>query len=333
MSAIINPSSGGGGGAPSGPAGGSLGGTYPNPTVLKVGVGDTVVTAAGEAMDGAANAAAQTALLAPVVGASGATDGTKGLVPVAVVADFNARRFLGANGLFGTPNPFVDGQPSWTYTASALSNGEFTANNADSVVTTSITLSKTVIGTYAQAFAGITPGSVLVLAMSTTGGLDITSHAYPITGVTDDGNGNPVFALGSILKIGNLGGWANLGSNVAFSIYTPGIGVNIYALAYAASLTPNAALYNNRGIIRITGWNGALTLNPPTNGVDGQKVEFWATAVGGSRALTFNAALIFPSLFTPTSPITILTGDKIKIGLTFDATLNQWEVDMDLSSF
>lgn len=107
----------------------------------------------------------------------------------------------------------------------------------------------------------------------------------------------------------------------------------LYNLAYAASLTPDASAYGNRSIIRVTGWNGALTLNPPSNPVDGQVLEFWLTASGADRALTFAAGLIFPDEYTPTNPVTVTSGTKRKVGMQYDATLGRWEIDKNLGDY
>lgn len=107
----------------------------------------------------------------------------------------------------------------------------------------------------------------------------------------------------------------------------------LYSLAYAASLTPDASLYVNRGIVRVTGWNGALTLNPPSNPTDGQIIEFWLTASGGTRALTFNASLVFPSDFTPTNPVNVASGKKRTVVMQYDGTLAHWEILTNLGDY
>ncbi len=226
-----------------------------------------------------------------------------------------------------------DASPRWTYTAAggAPAAGLFTTDNTAIAASVNFVLSKSVVGSFSDKFVLMPFGSSLNFSFNTASGPGVASFA--LANVTDDGSNNPHFLLGNPNVSGSGALWADVVGPVAVT-FIPSTGTSTpIDLAYAASLTPDASLYPNRAIVRITGWNGTLTLNAPMNGADGQKVEFWATAVGGSRALTLNAALIFPSLFTPTNPITIASGKKIKIGLTFDGVLNQWEVDMDLSSY
>ncbi len=107
----------------------------------------------------------------------------------------------------------------------------------------------------------------------------------------------------------------------------------LYNLAYSASLTPDASLYAHRGIVRVTGLNGALTINPPTNPVDGKIITFWMTAVSADRALTFNAAFVFPDEYSPVNPVTITSGQKRSFSIIYDATLTQWEVISNLGDY
>ena len=98
-------------------------------------------TSAGRDMVGAANAAAQTALLSNVVGDSG-SGGTKGLVPAPAAGDAAAGKFLKANGTWSTPagGGDVTGPASSTDNALArfdstsgkiIQNSEVTLGDAD----------------------------------------------------------------------------------------------------------------------------------------------------------------------------------------------------------
>ncbi len=99
------------------------------------------------------------------------------------------------------------------------------------------------------------------------------------------------------------------GTNARLSTNSGGVGVapSVYPLAFANPQTTNADIYVNEAILKVT-MTGATTLNVPTNGVEGQKLEYQFTASGGNRALTFHASLAFPSDYTPTNPVTIASG-------------------------
>lgn len=91
------------------------------------------------------------------------------------------------------------------------------------------------------------------------------------------------------------------------------------ALAYAASLTPDASAGNYR-VVTAT---GDLTLNVPTSGTDGQMLRLRFIASGGSRIVTLHASLRRPASIAST--LSIASGKRGDIGLLFEAA-DGWTV-------
>lgn len=91
--------------------------------------------------------------------------------------------------------------------------------------------------------------------------------------------------------------------------------------AYASSLTVNAAAGNYR-IVTAT---GNLTLNDPSNGVDGQNLRIRVIASGAQRVVTFAGTLKRPASIAST--LTIASGLRGDIGLTYESAYG-WTVGM-----
>lgn len=93
-------------------------------------------------------------------------------------------------------------------------------------------------------------------------------------------------------------------------------------ITYAASITPDCATSN---YFRVT-LGGALTINAPTNAVDGQKITFELIQDGtGTRLVTLNAIFNFGTSITS---FTASTGanKRDKIGVSYNATANKFDV-------
>ena len=93
-------------------------------------------------------------------------------------------------------------------------------------------------------------------------------------------------------------------------------------LTYAATVTPFA---NTN--VRIT-CTGNLTINAPaTAGVaDGIMVRLWVVASGADRTVSLQNTIKIPRNSSFTSPQTIVSGDKARIAIQYDATRTVWEL-------
>jgi len=69
---------------------------------------------------------------------------------------------------------------------------------------------------------------------------------------------------------------------------------------------------------------GNMIINAPSGAADGNQVEFWLTASGGSWTVTFSFAHI-PSSSTLTSPVTIASGTQGELMFRYDSTLGAWK--------
>ena len=103
-------------------------------------------------------------------------------------------------------------------------------------------------------------------------------------------------------------------TNLTYSAATP------VTLTYAATITPASS---SKITYRMT-MTGNLVINAPSGAADGDQVEFWLTASGGARTVTFTFAHI-PSSSTLTSPVTIASGTQGELMFSYDATLGGWK--------
>ena len=92
------------------------------------------------------------------------------------------------------------------------------------------------------------------------------------------------------------------------------------ALTYGATVSP---VSGTKIVYRVV-LTGNITINAPSSATDGDQVEFWLTASGGARTVTFSFAHI-PSSSTLTSPVTIASGTQGELMFRYDATLGAWK--------
>lgn len=100
----------------------------------------------------------------------------------------------------------------------------------------------------------------------------------------------------------------------------PRLVIQPVTLAYAASLTPDAAA----GSYRVCTLTGDATLNPPTNPVDGQQWQARFIASAAQRTLTLAGGLRRPSHIAVT--LVIASGRRGDVALLYEAADSAWSV-------
>jgi hypothetical protein len=91
-------------------------------------------------------------------------------------------------------------------------------------------------------------------------------------------------------------------------------------LVYANTVTPASS---SKITYRMS-LTANLTILAPSGASDGDQVEFWLTANGGARTVTFSFARI-PTSSALTSPVTIESGTQGELMFRYDSTLGAWK--------
>jgi hypothetical protein len=97
---------------------------------------------------------------------------------------------------------------------------------------------------------------------------------------------------------------------------------------FAASLTP----YNSGNVSGLTAFNysngklqkaaltGAMTIDEPTNPVEGARLELWLTASGANRSLDVDPAIVLPSESAVSFPKTLTSGQTYALMLRYNGS-------------
>jgi hypothetical protein len=284
-------------------------------------VGD--FTAAGRSMVGAANAAAQTALLSNVVGDSG-SGGTKGLVPAPAAGDAAAAKFLKADGTFAVPagsgrealtaarSYYVrtDGSDSNTGLANTAGGAFLTLQKAYDVIVKDLDLAGytvTIQGTSGvnsftagiNATVGWHGGGQLVIDGGSGGTATITDNYIfrfqcPLPATVTIDNFTLAKAGGATYAVGitNSGGGKVLfGPNVVFGDH--GTSDHITADGPASIVAPTGN-YTISGGGRMHGY-----------GTRGGVVDFYGSS-GSGKTTTISANIAFSSAFVYADPLSMI---------------------------
>jgi hypothetical protein len=91
-------------------------------------------------------------------------------------------------------------------------------------------------------------------------------------------------------------------------------------LVYANTVTPASS---SKITYRMS-LTANLTILAPSGAGDGDQVEFWLTANGGARTVTFSFARI-PTSSALTSPVTIASGTQGELMFRYDSVLGAWK--------
>lgn len=128
--------------------------------------------------------------------------------------------------------------------------------------------------------------------------------------------GTRIYGTATVDTILYVGGLSVNGISYGISPNTP------YTTAtYVTPYTPTT----NTNIRMIT--TGALTVNAPSSGADGDMVRMWITASGADRTVSVNTSTIkIPSSSAFTNPQTITSGNKARLAIQYDAVRAVWEL-------
>lgn len=167
----------------------------------------------------------------------------------------------------------------------------------------------------------LTAGNVVNQGASASGVTSVTNSDGTIT-VTGTATA-PVVSL-SASEVAVIAGKAPLAAPAFTGAITSGgtLVLTPDVITYAASITPDCSTSN---YFRVT-LGGALTINAPTNAVDGQKITFELIQDGtGTRLVTLNAIFNFGTSITS---FTASTGanKRDKIGVSYNASANKFDV-------
>ena len=154
--------------------------------------------------------------------------------------------------------------------------------------------------------------------------------------------GSPPAGANGQLQYNNTGSFAGMPSVSGDGTLNTGTGILTVTGAGGVPFTPQTAAYaatltvaSHPNVLYRCILTGNVTIALPTSPSDGDKVRFWLTASGADRVVALNAAIKIPASSSLISafPVTILSGEKAKLMLEYDATRAKWELTSFINRF